>query len=353
MLGKLFRWKTGPSGSKGDASQLPYLGVRYQIKFHLCNLDCPYCIAEWKTYREDDFDMATFRGVLEKIQQLPYQVSLRLGMGGEIFASKPIQAEVRKLCNEDNNISGVSFSTNLVASWDTKILPFLDSVDTSKLGIGCTLHDTVIKSVDEFFGKIEKLRDYGVDLYVGYVAIPERIEQIREYRRRCDELGVPLTMNGIHGRIDGVEGVDDQLVYPAAYTQEQRRAFREVWDTPHNYMMEIEGASPKGMACSAGNNYIHIDARGNVSLCGKRAGTETGSLGNILNDPIVLNKEDTICPLKACPCGNENQALKVIDQYYDRGKVLRMYTPKQGGNYDSLYDLYGTAEEEIVRFVEA
>ena len=26
----------------------PYLGVRYQIEYHSCKLDCLYCVADWK-----------------------------------------------------------------------------------------------------------------------------------------------------------------------------------------------------------------------------------------------------------------------------------------------------------------
>ncbi|MDH5573684.1 MAG: radical SAM protein [Gammaproteobacteria bacterium] len=321
-------------------SELPYLGIRYQIKYHTCNLDCPYCIAQWKKFRADDFDLDTFTRVLEKIRLLPYRVSLRIGVGGEIFTSQPILDEIRKLCNEDNNIIGVSFSTNLAASWDKKIFPFIESVDVSKLGLGCTLHDTVIKSVDQFFEKMEKLHKYGVALYAGYVAIPERIDEIRSYKERCDQIGVPLTMNGIHGRVSGVAGVDDTLIYPAAYTDEQREALKAVWDTPHNYMMEIGGASPKGMACSAGNNYVYIDQKGNVSSCGQLLDSEDAALGNIVTDEITLKNADIICPKNACPCGNENQALKIIDKYYDRGHVLRVYRPKDGYDNDYLYSLY-------------
>lgn len=323
-----------------DVMDLPYLGIRYQIKYHRCNLDCPYCIAHWKKFKEEEFELENFRRVLKGIKQLPYRISLRIGVGGEIFLSETILEEVRALCNEDNNIIGVSFSTNLAASWDKKILPFIQSVNIRKLGLGCTLHDTVIKSVDQFFDKLEKLHQMGVDLYVGYVAIPERINEIRAYKRRCDEIGVPLTMNGIHGKIAGVDGVDPQKIYPQAYTAQNRQDFRALWDTPHNYMMEVAGASPKGMRCSAGVNYIYIDRDGNVSTCGKLKGEERNKLGNIFTDTIQLKVDDTICTSNKCGCGNENQALRIIDDYYLRSHVLRLYVPKPEYSDDFLYSLY-------------
>jgi MoaA/NifB/PqqE/SkfB family radical SAM enzyme len=66
------------------AGQLPYLGIRFQIKYHKCNLDCPYCIADWKN-QPMGFDAESFRQIITRIKELPYRVSLRIGMGGELL----------------------------------------------------------------------------------------------------------------------------------------------------------------------------------------------------------------------------------------------------------------------------
>ena len=92
----------------------PYLGIRYQIFYHTCNLSCPYCIARWKTHASR-FDAATYYRILDKIRELPYEVCLRIGIGGEIFTSHEILEGVRRICNEDNNIFGVNFSSNIYA----------------------------------------------------------------------------------------------------------------------------------------------------------------------------------------------------------------------------------------------
>ena len=184
---------------------LPRLGIRFQIRYHKCDLDCPYCIVSCNQ-RQDQFNESTYLGIIGKIKQLPYRVSLRLGFEGEVFTSQQLMDSVRDICNEESNIVNVSFSTNLVASWDRVIEPFLLAVNTRKLGLGCTLHDTVIRDVDEFFEKARRIKEMGAEIYIGHVAIPGRLKVVAAYKRRCDKLGIPLIMNGLIGKLVGVEG---------------------------------------------------------------------------------------------------------------------------------------------------
>jgi MoaA/NifB/PqqE/SkfB family radical SAM enzyme len=314
---------------------LPYLGVRYQVKYHKCNLDCPYCIARWKE-QKNFFDNLTYRGVLEGLRRLPYRICLRIGVGGEAFTSPELLQGMVDICNSDSNIFGVSFSTNLVASWEGTIEPFLDSLDTGKLGMGCTLHDTVIKDIDGFFEKARKIRDKGVLLYIGLVAIPGRIHMIREYRERCLDMRIPLIMNGLVGKLVGEAATSNFREYPEAYTNGELTLLKALWDTPHSYMMQLEACSTMGMVCSAGKNYLYINASGDVFPCSRIR----NKIGNILTDQIVLQADDTICPVSSCWCGNENQALRLVDRYYDRTRTLRIFNKKSEILEEDLYTRY-------------
>jgi MoaA/NifB/PqqE/SkfB family radical SAM enzyme len=321
-----------PENAKLSTKLLPYLGVRYQIEYHSCNLDCPYCIAQWKD-KDNLFDNNNYRGIIDKLKELPFRTCLRIGVGGEPFTSQEILDGIIDICNSDSNIFGVSFSTNLVASWSRTIEPFLNSLDTSKLGMGCTLHDTVIKDIDGFFEKLRKIKGKGVLVFVGLVAIPDRIEMIKEYKLRCDKLGIPLIMNGLIGRLVGKEGINSSKEFPQDYSFTELAELKKLWDTPHSYQMLLEGCETKGMVCSAGHNYIYLNHKGDAFPCGN---IKT-SIGNILQEPIKFQKEDTICPVSTCWCGNENQALRIVDENYDRTRTLRIFSPKPAISKNKLY----------------
>jgi len=323
--------------TKADVHEnLPYLGIRNMASYYKCNLDCPYCISDWKK-QSSLFDFDRFKNIIEKIKQLPYRVCLRLGIEGEIFTSPEILGEVRDICNNNNNIIGVSFSTNLVASWDKVIGPFIESVDTSKLGMGCTLHDTVIKSVDRFFEKVSRIHQAGVLMYVGYVAIPQRIKKMKQYKIRCEEIGVRLILNGLLGPIRGVKGANPKRIYPRDYTAREKAKLKKLWGTPHSYLTLVESRNTRGMACSAGKNYIYIKSNGDVFPCG--AGS-TNTIGNILTDKIRFSEKDRVCKVDRCWCGNENQALRIVDKYYNRTRTLRIFTPKDEISDQELYEGY-------------
>jgi len=323
------------SSRNSSDGELPYLGIRFPIEYHICNLKCPYCIASW-TEKKNKFDIEKFRLAMSKIKQLPYRVCLRLGIGGEIFTSQSILGEVGKICNEDSNIFGVNFSSNLVADWDKTIKPFLSSVNTQKLGMGCTLHDSVIEDIDLFFNKVKKIHESGVLLYVGYVAVPQAIDRIAEYKRRCEEIGVPLILNSLQGSLKGFENADHEKIYPRDYTDSERQTLGLFWDTPHSYKLLIEASSPQGMQCSAGKNFIFIDRKGRVYPCNKIK----KSIGSIYKGTIKFQKNDTICPSDRCWCGNQNQALRIVDGKYNRTRNLRIFTPKKGIPEAQLFEGY-------------
>ncbi len=314
---------------------LPYLGVRYQIKYHKCNLDCPYCIANWQE-SENLFNNERFQAIIRRLSGLPYRICLRIGVGGEPFTSNEILEGIRQICNSENSVYGVSFSTNLKASWINTIEPFLDSLNTAKLGIGCTLHDTMIHDIDRFFEKACLIKEKGVEIFIGLVALPDRIAQIKKYHERCRDLGIPLIMNGLIGKIVAEDGKPGTLDYPQAYTSEELARFKELWHSPHSYKMLLEGCSTKGMVCAAGKNYIYLNHQGDISPCSNIK----QKLGNILTDPFLLQPEDTICPVSKCWCGNENQALRIVDQYYERSRSLRIIKRRPGIPEEDFYQGY-------------
>jgi hypothetical protein len=281
--------------------------------------------------------MEDFRTSLTRIKELPYRICLHFGFRGEVFTSHEILEEIKLICNEKNNLFGISFLSNIEADWEKVIGPFLDSVNTQKLGMGCTLHDTVISDINSFFGKVKKIKERGVKVYVTYVALPSMIQNIRNYRDICKDIGVPLIMNALIGKYRGVHGLDPEKLYPDSYTEEEISALKLLWDTPHSYKLLVEACSPRGMTCAAGKNYIYIDPHGNVSPCNKM---QNRFMGNILRDKIEFQKADSVCESDRCLCGNQNQALRIVDKYYMRTRNIRIFHPRTEFCAEELYEGY-------------
>jgi hypothetical protein len=323
------------------------------LQFTKCSLKCPYCIAAW-TKRPVDFQPERFQRIVDRLIELPYRLVVRLGVEGEIFLSPEIQEGVARL-SKDPKTEGVSFSTNLVAPWGT-ISSFLDRVDTAKVGMGATLHDTQIEDVEGFFKKVAEVQRRGVLIFVGYVGLPECFDQIHTYKRRLDDLGVPFILNEYNGTIQDVP-------YPEAYTPEQKAFLREHFFTDHYFRMLVERESPAGEPCLAGHRYIYMDTKGDLFACGMDRNPEwtltqkvawrlkrewaTGMqdrrrelarMGNILEAPPTLAPRPRPCPHAVCACGNEVQAMARVGHEYHRTRTLRVLYPRDlAAQYQGIY----------------
>jgi radical SAM protein with 4Fe4S-binding SPASM domain len=323
------------------------LKIRWQVRFSKCNLKCPYCIAEW-TKRKVEFNPELFFKGIDVIKSLNQKVVLRIGVEGEFFLSKDLKKGVIDLSSSEN-VMGVSFSSNLQSDWK-EMEQFFAEVNLKKLGMGCTLHDTVIKSVDDFFDKVKKINDLGVLIYVGYVAIPDRFKKIEEYKKRLDEIGVPFILNELNGEYNG-------KMYPYSYTESEREFLKNNFFSYHYYRMLVERDSPEGKACGAGEDYIYIDHKGDIYKCGVDKNPEwkiyekiayklnknfgeslvkkriqKSKIGNICDCFPKLDSTYRVCPHKVCACGNEVQAMKCVDINFYRTRTLRIIYPKLGSD---------------------
>jgi pyruvate-formate lyase-activating enzyme len=326
-----------------EVSSLPILRLRWQLQYTQCNLKCPYCIAAW-TKRPVEFQAERFSRLVDRLLDLPYRLVVRLGVEGEIFLSPEIQEGVARLSRSPKT-EGVSFSTNLVAPWGT-ISSFLDRADTAKVGMGATLHDTQIADAEGFFEKVAKVQARGVLLFIGYVGLPDRFEQIAAYKKRLDSMGVPFILNEYNGTIEDVP-------FPKAYTAQQRAFLREHFFTDHYFRMLVERESPKGQPCLAGHRYLYMDTRGDLFACGmdrnpdwtlgqkvawrvsqpwateiQKRRKERNRLGNLLDGDPALALGPRPCPHGVCACGNEVQAMARVGREYHRTRTLRVIYPK-------------------------
>ena len=338
-----------------NVQDLPVLRVRWQLQFTKCSLKCPYCIAEW-TKRSVDFKPERFNAIIDRLLEQPYRLVIRLGVEGEIFLSPEIQEGVIRLSHHPK-VEGVSFSTNMIAS-DEKVAAFLDRVDCTKVGMGCTIHDTQLtqEQIEGFFRRIEMIQKRGVLVFVGYVAKPDCFDRMRQYKARLDALGVPFISNEYNGAFEHVP-------YPEAYTPEEREELKDYLWADHYYRMLVERENPKGRPCLAGHRYIYLAGDGKILRCGteknlpwnlwqklawrvnkewpakmQKRRIERRSMGNILTGDLKLDEAPGPCPHTSCTCGNEAQAFYAVGKEYHRTRTLRVIYPKdRAAEYEAKY----------------
>jgi MoaA/NifB/PqqE/SkfB family radical SAM enzyme len=345
-----------PSGEELAAIRvLPVLRVRWIVEFTKCSLKCPYCIVEW-TKRPLDFNPVRYNKILDRLLQQPNRLVIRLGVNGEIFLSPELQEGVIRLSHHPK-VEGVSFSTNLIAS-DKHVAAMLDRADVTKLGMGCTLHDTQLtdEQIEGFFRRVKMVQERGVLIFVGYVAKPDRFEHMKRYKERLDAMGVPFISNEYNGAIEHVP-------YPEAYTPAQREELREYLWADHYYDMLVERKSPRGRLCTAGHQYVYINNDGDMFACGmernlpwtvwqklarrvskdwpaemQRRRVSRRSLGNILEKDVPLSDRPSVCPHDSCTCGIEAQAFYQVGKDYHRTRTLRVIYPKaRAAEYEARY----------------
>jgi MoaA/NifB/PqqE/SkfB family radical SAM enzyme len=322
------------------------LDVAHTIKFYHCDLRCPYCISDWdnqrgtRSARPVDAPRDLQGAILRAIAALPYRVHLTLSNMGEPFVNRWLLSELTALCNgsTDPGLDALTLITNLHADWDRVIAPFLDRVDTSRLALACTLHDSVLSpaEIEAFFASARRARERGALVMVINVVRPGALDAARHWKARCDREGLPFLPNAIVAS-EGGRGVRAQRESP--YTPDEIAAARDLSETPHSFKLLFEAASTLGEPCAAGRRYVFVDSDGDVFPCLSLKDARP-PLGNVLRGTFAASPASGVCPLESCGCPNEIGALHIVDDRYERTLDHRYLIPKAGWAAERLEDGY-------------
>ncbi len=252
--------------------------------------------------------------------------------------------ETTRLCNAPGNLVGVSILTNLQADWGRVVRPFVEGLDPKRLAMGCTLHDRVIAkdAVNRFYDKAARLREMGVLVYVNNILFGrDAVARARAHKRRCDAIGVPLTLMPLFPSKPSRDGLprkdfSDGLT---SWSAEDLRELKPLCDSPHSYKMYFDARTTLGMRCGAGRDYLYIDAGGDIfPCCGAR---HLPLLGNILADGVVPREEDRVCRQPFCIRPYDMSALRIVDRRYARDRDFRLIRPREGLSPAELESGYG------------
>ena len=240
--------------------------------------------------------------------------------------------ETTRLCNDRNNLVGVTLHTNLRADWEGVIGPFIDELKSERLVVNGSLHDSSIPhaEVDRFFEKVKKLRSRGVTVLVTYLVHPDDLYVATTYKQRCDDLRVHF--GALPYVTEWLNRNDPLAISPVdtrpRFSRAQLIQAKLLCSSADVYALYFEQRTTLGMACGAGSDYIYISPDGSIHPCLTLAGDSP--IGHILEGLPELPSHEITCPRLFCLCPHEATALRIVDRYYRRGRFMALLEPKPG-----------------------
>jgi pyruvate-formate lyase-activating enzyme len=299
------------------------LDISHVVNYFHCDLQCPYCVTDWtnqrgtRDSRPEDVSEMRERRVLSAIAGLPYRVHLTLSNAGEPLVNPWLLDLVADVClpPTGEGLTALTLVTNLHGDWDRVIAPFLDRVDTTRLALCCSLHDSVISTdaAEAFFDSCTRARDRGVFVMVVSVVLPGQLDRAFACRARCDSLGIPYMPNPLVAA-EGGRGFD---ATSSPYSPEDIARVRELAETPHAHKVLFERRTTRGVACQAGSRYVYVDSSGDAFPCvSLKRGTE--GLGNVIDGSFDPRPGPMACPLTSCGCATDASAMCLVEDRYTR-----------------------------------
>jgi MoaA/NifB/PqqE/SkfB family radical SAM enzyme len=119
------------------------LRVRYLTDYPRCNFSCEYCTAgHGSEPTAAVWDGGRYRRVLANLAQLPYRLSIRIGVAGEFFLDRDLVEGARELSSV-GNVEALNLITNLslpLAAYDR----LLDGFRIEKVGLVASFHPSQV-----------------------------------------------------------------------------------------------------------------------------------------------------------------------------------------------------------------
>ena len=186
----------------------------------------------------------------------------------------------------------VEFDTNL--SFD--IDEFMFKVRPERVKFATAFHPEFI-NIDSYFKKTLLLKENGYDLGVNYVAYPQNLKRMKEYKEAFNCRHISFDIMPYRGSYQGLD-------YPKGYTPQEKWLIEDC--DPHTAprMLVSYGGDKKfcrkGEVCRMGQMYTKIHPDGTAYRCCFI--DEKGKLGNLIDGTFFLYDEPKTCDYGECPC---------------------------------------------------
>jgi MoaA/NifB/PqqE/SkfB family radical SAM enzyme len=278
--------------------------IRFLTEYPVCNYSCEYCVVGQynKSELKHNFNVEQYLKIIDAIIQLPFSISIRVGVCGEFFLSKDL-IEGGRLLSNARNIKHLNLITNL--SFDYKrYTELLKGYNHQKIAIVASYHPTQIRDKRKWLDtalQINKEFDFAVIL----VAYPPLLRELPLLVNELKQAGLEVFIQGFIGNYDNKQ-------YPYSYTAEEKTFLKEIMYSRHDYEFFINCKKP-GL-CNAGYKSLYINKDGEVFSCGMGKGMKLGNL--LKSTEIYFFNSPRPCTHETCLCDTEYINTLIFEQHY-------------------------------------
>ena len=248
-----------------------------------CNFRCPDCwytAAGWtELARHNLYKSPIEWGVVWQRLNARYgRCELRIG-GGEPLSyprSSEVIAEVAR--SHDVRVASNCSMTDAIKE-------FVYRVDPADAEVDCTFHPSQ-GDFDSFADNVLLLRRYKFTADVSYLASPQQMPRMAEFKRKFAEKGLDMTIALFQGRHEGRD-------YPSSYTPEEMRLIQDLSGEAKGPERVAPLAPPiDGMNCGAGWRDAVVRADGRIFRCGHIGHPPGDAVGNICDPNFEFSDTD-------------------------------------------------------------
>ncbi|MEC8824385.1 MAG: radical SAM protein [Verrucomicrobiota bacterium] len=300
---------------QSDNKRSPVLDIWYVCPMSLCNFDCAYCASgtpenggarsrreEWK----GEGSRENFDKVVLWLAHLPFRLNLKIITAGEPLVSWDLLKALATLARLPH-INFVDTSTN--GSLITKRLPrLLDefSCPPRKLSLWITWHSTQIEA-EALLAQAKFAHDNDVNVTVNTLLFTDNHDEVRMMAERCSALGLRFHAGFGFNSNEAFEGSPYVTARDSTRTRELIERIEGLGFHHQLSTLALIGLhNPKGLPCSAGQNYLFVAPNGDIFPCSTYARqTPDRIIGSALDKNFIPTMASELLPCFAeygCVC---------------------------------------------------
>jgi hypothetical protein len=253
------------------------LSVMYRGPLTSCNFRCHYC--PFAKRKETEAQLTRDQASLQRFStwighQNEHRWKILFTPWGEALVRLWYRNAIVALSQMDN-VASVAVQTNLSCGLD-----WVSECNHERIAFWATFHPTEVQP-DAFVRKVRSLREIGVHLSVGMVAVPESLSIIQQLRKELPS-DVYLWLNAQQPR-------------SRRYTDDEVSRLTEI--DPH-FPITTQRAPSFGKPCQTGETTFTVDGAGNMRRCH----FVDEVIGHLYSPDWFDSLQPRRCPRRHCDC---------------------------------------------------